>query len=252
MYSVTQRIRSIKQPYRGYLPIRSFSSKSYEDGRNLNPQENVHGSCVGLAVDYLTRFRITNDADTAFAISMMGAEILGQCGQTNQYDFCCHLLEAVKNGGIAEAVQLVAYDPVFRAGVIDIPKLEPDAATIENIEIMVQRGVDFLNHCGSIIKSGFTLEGGYTDTVSSGDGDYLTHDALIDFKVLRRDFKSDNTLQVLMYYLMGLRSVHAEFKNVQRLVLFNPRKNVAKFINVNEIAASVIDEVNTKVIGYRY
>lgn len=251
-YSVTQRVRSIKQPYGGYLPIRAFSSNFYEDSRKLNSQENVHGSFVGLAVDYLTRFRITNDADTAFEISMLSAEILWQeYGQINQYNFCCQLLDAVKNGSIAAAVQLVAYDGVFRAGAIDIPKLEPDNATIENIEIMVQRGVEFLNHFGPLVKSGFTLEGGYTDTVVSGDGDYLTRDALIDFKVLRSDFNANHTLQVLMYYLMGLRSVHEEFKNVQRLALFNPRKNLVKFINVNKIAASVIDEVNRKVIGYR-
>lgn len=250
-YSVTQRVRSIKQPYGGYLPIRSFSSKFYEDGRKLNSQENVHGSFVGLAVDYLTRFRITNDADTAFEISMMSAEILRQdYGEIDQYNFCRQLLEAVKKGSIAAAVQLVAYDGVFRAGAIDIPKLEPDDATIENIEIMVQRGVEFLNHCGPLVKSGFTLEGGYTDTIVSGDGDYLTHNALIDFKVLRSDFNSSHSLQVLIYYLMGLHSIHEEFKNVQQLVLFNPRKNVAKFININKIAAPVIAEVNRKVIGY--
>ena len=66
------------------------------------------------------------------------------------------------------------YGQTFRAGATDIPKLEPDAAII-----MVQRDVEFLNHCSPIVKSGFTLEGGYIDTVSTGDGDYLTRDALI-------------------------------------------------------------------------
>ena len=252
-FTVTQRIYSIEQPNEGYLPVSAFSSKAYEDFRKLNSRENVHGKYVGLAVDYLTRFRMINDADIAFEISMLSAEILRQdYGQINQYNFCCQLLDAVKKGGIAEAVQLVAFDDVYRAGEIDIPKLEPDNATIENIEIMVQRGVDFLNHCGPIVKSGFTLEGGYTSTVVNGDGDYLTRNALIDFKVLLSDFNEDHTLQVLMYYLMGLRSIHKEFKNVQWLALFNPRKNLVKFINVNRIADSIRDEVNTKVIGYRY
>lgn len=250
-YTVTQRVYSVKQPAKGYLPLSDFSSKSYKDGRTLNSKENVHGKYVGLAVDYLTRFRMINDADAAFEISMLSAEILRHdYGEINQYNFCRQLLEAVKKGGIAEAVQLVAYDDVYRAGVIDIPKLEPDDATIENIEIMVQRGVDFLNHCGPVVKSGFTLEGGYTSTVVNGDGDYLTHNALIDFKVLRSDFTKEHTLQILMYYLMGLRSVHEEFKQVKWLALFNPRKNLVKFISVNKIAASVISEVNSKVIGY--
>ena len=256
MYTVTQRVYAVEQPKGGYLPLRNFSSKSYKDGRTLNSTENVHGKYVGLAVDYLTvdyltRFRMINDADTAFEISMLGAEILRQnYGQVDQYNFCRQLLEAVKKGGTAEAVQLVAYDEVYRAGEIDIPRLAPDDSTIENIEIMVQRGVDFLNRCGSVVQSGFTLEGGYTSTVVNGDGDYITRNALIDFKVLRSDFTKEHSLQILMYYLMGLHSVHKEFKQVKWLALFNPRKNLVKFVSVNQIAAPVIEEVNKNVIGY--
>ena len=250
-YTVTQRVYAVEQPKGGYLPLRNFSSKSYKDGRTLNAKENVHGKYVGLAVDYLTRFRMINDADSAFEISMLGAEILRQnYGQIDQYNFCRQLLEAVKKGGIAEAVQLVAYDDVYRADEIDIPRLAPDDATIENIEIMVQRGVDFLNHCGPLVQSGFTLEGGYTSTVVNGDGDYLTRNALIDFKVLRSDFTKEHSLQILMYYLMGLRSVHEEFQQVKWLALFKPRKNLVKFVSVNQITTSVIEEVNKKVIGY--
>ena len=251
MYTVTQRVYAVEQPKGGYLQLRDFSSKSYKDGRTLNATENVHGKYVGLAVDYLTRFRMTNDADAAFEISMLGAEILRQnYGQVDQYNFCRQLLEAVKKGGTAESVQLVAYDEVYRAGEIDIPRLASDDSTIENIEIMVQRGVDFLNRCGSVVQSGFTLEGGYTRTVVNGDGDYLTRNALIDFKVLRSDFTKEHSLQILMYYLMGLHSVHKEFKQVKWLALFNPRKNLVKFVNVNQIAAPVIAEVNRNVIGY--
>ena len=116
-YTVTQRVYAVEQPNGGYLPPSAFSSKSYKDGQTLNAKENVHGKYVGLAVDYLTRFRMINDADVAFEISMLSAEILRRnYGQINQYNFCRQLLEAVKKGGIAEAIQLVAYDDVYRAG----------------------------------------------------------------------------------------------------------------------------------------
>ena len=53
-------------------------------------------------------------------------------------------------------------------------------------------------------KMVFTFEGGYTNIVSSGDGDYLTEDTLWDFKVSKEEPKSKYTLQLLMYYIMGV------------------------------------------------
>ena len=76
---------------------------------------------------------------------------------------------------------------------------------------------------GSIIKDGFTFEpakpddkayekmiktgkgsyGGYTYTVESGDGDFLTADTLWDFKVSKSKPTNKHTLQLLMYLLLN-------------------------------------------------
>ena len=74
--------------------------------------------------------------------------------------------------------------------------------------------------------------------------------SLIDFKVLRGKITSQHTLQLLMYYLMGLRSIHTEFKAVKYLSIFNPRKNIEYRFPTKKISESVISEVSTKVIGY--
>ena len=251
-YTIAQRVYNVEQPGNGYLPIRAFSSKSYRDGLKLNSKENVHGKYVSPAVDFLTRFELTNNAAISFYESMIGADICWQVfGRSDHYNFCHYLLAEVQKGNIAAALQLAAYEGVYRSGRETIPLLTPDEDTIENIDIMVQRGIKFLKHCGPVLKSGFDFEGGYTSTIITGNGGYLTRNALIDFKVLRSNFSENHTLQILTYYLMGLRSVHEEFKNVQWLALFNPRKNLVKFINVNKIAASVIDKVKREVIGYR-
>ena len=164
---------------------------------------------------------------------------------------CLELLESVKAGDISAAVQLTAYDDVYRAGIIDLPKLSPNAATIENIEIMVNRGVSFLKHSSIEIKTGLTFESGYTDIVVNGDCDYLTDNSLIDFKVLHGNVTKNHTLQILMYYLMGLHSIHSsEFQKVKWLALFNPRKNVVYYINVKRISEAIIKEVSRDVIGY--
>ena len=61
------------------------------------------------------------------------------------------------------------------------------------------------------------FEGGYTNTVSAGDGDFTTADTLWDFKVSKMPVKKENTLQLLMYWRMGLHSIHPEFLKIKYL-----------------------------------
>lgn len=90
---------------------------------------------------------------------------------------------------------MVGYDVCFRAGIIGykpVEEINPDKDTIENIVTMINRSLSFWKEYGPITKDGFTFEGGYTDTISTGDGDYLTKDTLWDFKVSRMS-QSQNT-----------------------------------------------------------
>jgi hypothetical protein len=75
------------------------------------------------------------------------------------------------------------------------------------------------------LLDGFTFEGGYTDTVSKGDGDLTTAYTLWDFKVSKAKVKKEYTLQLLMYWRMGLHSVHPEFQSIKYLGIYNPRLN---------------------------
>ena len=61
MLSVTQRIKYVKQPKGGYLPLKLFT-KSFINNDNEfinNDGENIHSSLIGLSVDYLTRYLIS-------------------------------------------------------------------------------------------------------------------------------------------------------------------------------------------------
>lgn len=73
MKSVTQRVKEIKQPRGGFLPISLFEAIDLNDGVNLYQEENVHSSIVGMAVDYLIRFLNTDFSWRAFRTSMIGA-----------------------------------------------------------------------------------------------------------------------------------------------------------------------------------
>ena len=75
MYSVTQRISKIKQPRGGYIKRKDFTCITLEDGIELNSQENIHPSLIGLVIDYMTRFCMGTPKETAFHISILGAKI---------------------------------------------------------------------------------------------------------------------------------------------------------------------------------
>lgn len=123
--------------------------------------------------------------------------------------------------------------------------------TIENVRTMVLRSLAFIENYGSVTKDGFTFEGAYTDVITIGDGDYLTADTLWDFKVSKKEPNKDQTLQILIYYIMGKHSNYLEFNNIQNLGIFNPRLNKAYSLSVSDISDEIITEVSEKVIGYK-
>lgn len=117
---------------------------------------------------------------------------------------------------------------------------------------MVQRAMNFIDLYGPIILDGLTFEGGYTQTVMTGDGDYMTADTIWDFKVSKRPVQKEHTLQLLMYWRMGLHSIHPEYKNIKYLGIYNPRIDKAYRLSPLEIPADVIMKVESDVIGYHY
>ena len=72
-----------------------------------------------------------------------------------------------------------------------VEDIEPDGDTIENIRTMVERSLRFFNQYGPKVLDGLTFEGGYTGYVATGDGDFLTNDTLWDFKVSKKNFKTN-------------------------------------------------------------
>lgn len=263
MYSVTKRISMVKQPYGGYLNKKQFDITTIDDGKILNEKENIHASLIGLAVDYLTRFLMGTSAEEAFKISLQGALCL-DLFLNNASDKkglalrnAKKLLKGIKgldDESVNNVCKLVGYDVCFRAGIMGykpVEEINPDSDTIGNIVIMIERSLTFWKEYGPIIKDGFTFEGGYTDIVSSGDGDYLTRDTLWDFKVSKEEPKSKYTLQLLMYYIMGCHSIHPEFKQIEKLGIFNPRKNKVYIANISLISPEIIEKVSRDVIGYK-
>ena len=249
--SVTQRIKQVKQPRGGYINPKELMVVSLGDGADaLNPVENVHPSLMGLAVDYMTRFMTGSSAKDAFAISLSGAQIIDEMGLAQK------LLTGIKgldDNSIICAVKLGGFDVCRRAGAMrykPVEDINPDANTIENVRVMVQRAMHFFDVYGPKVMDDFTFEDGYTDIVSTGDGDFLTTDTLWDFKVSKMPVKKEHTLQLLMYWRMGLHSIHPEFRDMKYLGIYNPRTNEVSRIAVADISQGMIDKIESDVIGY--
>ena len=250
MVSVTQRIKQIKQPRGGYLPVKAFTVTTLDDGQALNPEESIAASLVGTAVDYLSRFMDGSAVEEAFEISLLGARAMRMEAKALEL---LHGIKGLDDLSITRACQLAGFDSAFRAGPLayrPVERIVPDQATIANIRIMVERSLSFFKAFGSVTTDGFTMEGAYTATITTGDGDFLTKDTLWDFKVTTSKPNKDHTLQLLIYYLMGRRSIHLEFQTIENLGIFNPRQNTIYQLPISKISDEVIKEVETDVIGY--
>ena len=250
MYSVTQRIRQVKQPFGGYINPKEFTVIHMEDSIYIEPEENIHSSLVGMAVDYLTRYTIGTPKNEAFDIAILGSSLV------KEEKYAEELLSGIvglDDKSIINACKLVGYDVCVRAGLIGyrpVQKINPDADTVLNVKTMVNRSLNFINEFGPIIKDSFTFEGGYTNIISSDDGDFLTDSTLWDFKVSKNAPTKVHTLQLLTYYLLGKHSIHEEFINIEKLGIFNPRLNNIYLLDLSKVSQITQGLVSTEVIGY--
>lgn len=251
MKSVTQRIKEIKQPTGGYINPKEFKIIKLEDQIELNNEENINPGLVGLAVDYMTRFMNNNDKENAFKISLMGAL------EINELKKAQRLLENIvglDNQSIINACKLCGYDVCYRAGIAyfkNVDEINPDENTIFNIKVMIERGLKFFQKYGPVVQDGITFKGGYTSVISAGDADFITEDTLWDFKVSKNNPTKEYTLQLIIYYLLGIHSYSCDFSKIKKIGIFNPRKNIIYQYEIENIPKEIIKEIEQDVIGYK-
>ena len=116
---------------------------------------------------------------------------------------------------------------------------------------MVNRALDFLKEYGPIKAYGIDFGKAYTDYINIGHVDYLTKDTLWDIKTSKRPISIKSTLQVVVYWIMGQHSRKEEFKNIDKVGIFNPRENKAYILETKDIPAPVIKKIEKEVIGYQ-
>lgn len=259
MSSVSYVARSADQPYGGYIKPSQFEEIPFTDDAVLST-ENVHPSITGMAVDYLTRFMTGSPVEKAFVPSYKGYLCYKKFIKNDESDtdlppLFSHI-KGLDNNSISCACKVCTFDVWYRNPADAVhskgpDETNPDDITINNIRIMVNRSITFWEKYGPIIADGFTFDGGgYTETVNVGDGDFLTNDTLWDFKVSKLRPNNKHTLQLLMYWIMGQHSNKKEFKNINKLGIYNPRLNKAYLLDVKNIPEDIIKAVERNVICY--
>ena len=262
MCSVTERIKQVKNPGR-FIKVSDFTKIQFDDRKTLSPYENIDGSLMGRVVDYLTRAAVSGDLRGAFHYCIEGAKYAdviesryrGKADNLKEAERLLSEIRGLDDTSIRIASRLSAYDlwyrkpeAAMRYGRQDI---FPDTPTVWNIRMMVRRSWEFLKDSGGAVKFDFTFEpDGYTETVSSGDGDFLTADTLWDMKVLRSRPTTANALQVLVYWVMGQHSGQKIFKPLTKIGIFNPRTNTAYILDMSKVKDETIRTVEDEIICY--
>ena len=244
-----QRVRSVHQPPGGFINPESMTEIDFDDGLELGP-ENVSPQLMGTVVDYLSRFAKGDRPEKAFRIPITGAKRLGRIDEMDGYVGC---ISGLDDDSVIGACRASSFDSYVRAGVLPRPDpsdILPDGPTCENVRIMVGRVRRFFEEFGPVTQSCPTFEGGYTDTVSRGDGDFLTEDAVWDLKVSKYPPTQDQTLQLAMYFLMGKHTPYPWFSTVTKIGIFNPRLNKAYVFDMLSLPKDVVKRIEADVIGY--
>lgn len=249
--SVTQRAAKVIQPRGGYLSLKDFECDELQGLLPLHDagKETVDPGRIGTVVDYMTRYLEGAPVEEAFRISLLGAAIVGK-----SYE-CLSLLELISgtdDDSITVALNVVGYDAAYRAGATSFTggDIIPSAYTLENIREMLRRSQLFFSEYGPVVASGLTFEGGYTEIVRAGDGDFVTKDTLWDFKTSLKPPSSRDRLQLLMYWRLGVHSGKPEYGGIRNIGFFNPRLGKVYTLAVEKIPPSVVEEIDKKVLGY--
>lgn len=266
------------------IPTDKF--KAVETGR-IPPypaeKENVPPDVMGSAVDYATRYLLTNDFRKSFKYAIRGVEIIEKHYEsTEKYELAKEFeRNAVPDSdedriSLTRALYLAGFDAVYRCGA---PR-KPYHGNIgdedrRNLSYMANSCVDFVETLGDVVDVGYELKNDKAMTTVSamscgidpvdipcegiiGDIDILTTKALIDIKTTKGArrcdvLKPEAKMQMALYYLLGLRSeddrIRRAFERIENLAFFNPRHGVGYVIDIADIGQKALNTIALSVLG---
>lgn len=273
------------QPRNGFLPIGKaekiifqWSEEDKKLFRNLpeyseyirdlleNYGEPIPSSTIGLVVDYLTRAIImskkarSRDARMeavidAFSISLKGARLVSEEDFKKASELCLKITKAIfeenYSWAIINSCRLVQYDTKLRAGFFDEKwsKIKPSGESIGAIEEMLERTIEYLEDEDELMF-GVCFSGEGTKYIASSDCDIITKDSLIDLKCSKNKPTIKQTLQLLLYYILGMHEQKEIFSKIKYLKLVNPLQGTVHSFAIGDIDQETLQIVEKEVMGY--
>ena len=240
----------IQQPTGGYIPTAMFEKEQLYDNEKILIVPAAVKAMQGTVVDYLTRLMLGNTKEKAFEIPLIGSSYVSEKRKANSL---LKRINGLDDESIRCACHLSGYDVAYRRSpscFVDIDDRIITNELISNIRKMVIRSCSFLKNNGPVMLSGFTTDGGYNLIIKTGDGDFITKDTIWDFKVSTNNLTSGQTLQIAVYYILGLHSTNPFFQEIKYLGIYNPCLNIAYRINVLDIPDETYAAICRHVIGY--
>lgn len=256
MSSVSQIVGTAHQPRNGYVPLSLFDGIEVIDNKAVVGEYNISPAIVGMAVDYGVRLLQGNSPREVFNVALRGAALVDAAAEAEELmlalDGEYEPFGEITPDGITSICKLSGFDSAFRASphaYKPITDINPNEQTITDIAVLIARTMDFFSEVGPVIDSGFTFGGGLTDQVDAADADYLTDDTIWDLKVRKAAPNKNSTLQVILYYLLALRSNNPLFDNVTKVGIYNPYLQQAWLLSVVDMEERILIDVEEHVLG---
>lgn len=136
------------------------------------------------------------------------------------------------------------------SGYKDVRTIIPNEDTINNILCMVNRTLAFFDTSDPVFMSKLLFPDAFTPIIRNGDGDFMTEDTIWDIKVSKQKPNKDHSLQLLMYYILGINSSDKEYMKIKKIGIFNPRLNISYIYELDRLDPGILEQVSSSVMGY--
>lgn len=242
-------------PLTKIVSTRKFKKIEYHSdnlGEFSLEDENINAASTGTLIDFLTRAIVLNDSD-ALDISAYGVEQLGSEQQKKEYlNYAAMfktLSEDQKIDNLADDIfnlglDICAWEQALRSGLYIKPTIYPNKVTISHYKTMLKRAKRYLQNVGNIIRTGYSAA--TENGLISGDGDYLSDDTLIDFKVSKRATMSPYWVCQLFLYRVLLKDKIVSPAQIKKLMIYNPRRDEGFLLDLTTIDPDILKFVKSQ------
>lgn len=221
---------------------------------------------VGLTIDYMTRLNIQKgisntrvfhtsiDGLHKYCDAYLRQDAKARSDMLNKLSDYLKNIKDIEAYSIESAYNLSKFDACHRnmPTTFDASDVMLPLDMIKNMKVMINRTVSFIDTIGPVIGCGVGISSNGMFDVDYAEIDYITSDCLIDLKVLSsKKIEFKHILQLLSYYIMGKETRRREFKNITKIMVYNPRYNTAHILKIDDVSPELMASVKDNILNYK-